>query len=369
MTTKRQNLTKNSRLCSQEQRFVVFEEKLISGPESVRDVYESHIKILSPSVEKDSGNYTCMIENFQAQLSSSSEIHISVLPRDESQIEIEEPTGTYRFFVRQFVNLRITANVEGYPKPTTFWLDRNGDKIETRGNYDVSNTNFSTLLKITKPTLNDFGNYTLVAENGIISKSKVFEVIVNAKPTLKKSESEIYVKVGDDASMSCEVRGYPPSKIDWIFQPCFTKSKCANQTISDANIETVQHDFITQISRVKLAPMQSGLLYCNAENDQGAQSAPETEVVVGDLEKPFIAWSNEGEIVAEGDSVTLTCGIAVNKYKPPVQWFFNDQLAETLPGNFTCYFESSIELMRNFFLLMQMRKSKPITDLYLHGPF
>lgn len=84
----------------------------------------------------------------------------------------------------------------------------------------------------------------------------------------------------------------------------------------------------TQISKLSFNPTHAGQVTCQARNSEGTASA-HAELVVGDLAKPLQIWGIDNEPVAEGDSVTLTCGASIYKHTNEMVWYFHDSPVES----------------------------------------
>lgn len=78
----------------------------------------------------------------------------------------------------------------------------------------------------------------------------------------------------------------------------------------------------TQISKLSFKPAHAGKVTCQARNSEGTASG-DAEVVVGDLASPLQIWGIS-DPVAEGDSVTLTCGASIYKHTSEMEWYHGD---------------------------------------------
>ena len=77
-------------------------------------------------------------------------------------------------------------------------------------------------LKIDQVSDLDAGTYTIKAENGIGANSNLVNtanidlIVYPLFPSLKiKSEKTLFLP-GEEAVIKCEIRGYPPPKINWF---------------------------------------------------------------------------------------------------------------------------------------------------------
>lgn len=75
----------------------------------------------------------------------------------------------------------------GNPIPQIIWLDNHGNDISltstenTTRKFEVTQQGSLNSLKIRRPTIQDVGNYTLVANNGKMQKKEEYELIVTSK--------------------------------------------------------------------------------------------------------------------------------------------------------------------------------------------
>lgn len=89
-------------------------------------------------------------------------------------------------------------------------------------------------------------------------------------------------------------------------------------------------DFM-QNSTIEFTPEKTGFVTCNAKNTEGTSEA-KAEVVVTDLEKEFIIWS-DGELeVAANEQHSIWCGASAHKYATELYWYKDDVLVENSSG-------------------------------------
>lgn len=75
-------------------------------------------------------------------------------------------------------------------------------------------------------------------------------------------------------------------------------------------------------------PTHAGKVTCQARNSEGTARA-DAELIVGDLAKPLLIWGIGNDPVAEGDSVTLTCGASIYKHTEDLVWYYQDAPVES----------------------------------------
>lgn len=84
----------------------------------------------------------------------------------------------------------------------------------------------------------------------------------------------------------------------------------------------------TQVSNLNFEPKHAGKVTCQARNSEGTASA-DAEVVIGDLAKPLQIWGIGNDAVAEGDTVTLTCGASIYKHTSDLVWYYHNSLVNS----------------------------------------
>lgn len=149
-------------------------------------MYVKRIRIKNVDRIKDSGVYGCEVGESNSK--NIDRIAIKILGADESVIDIAEPTNRYVVEINsRNRDVRFSAKVTGHPKPLSKWYNNLGIEIpysvvrDNKSKYEIQFMDYSTILIIRKPDLDDFGNYTVKASNGVIEKEKQFKLIVKGE--------------------------------------------------------------------------------------------------------------------------------------------------------------------------------------------
>lgn len=154
---------------------------------------------------------------------------------EEWFIDLKEPNNRYTLVLNSTKReAKWYVKYSGHPVPTLVWHDVHGNEISWSTTEDKSRKfeatleKRSTTLKIRNPKITDSGNYVLKANNGKKQKEQQFQLLVREKP--EASLTGITVKPGENATLHCEVFGFPTSTVVWYFIPCerleFDKGSC-----------------------------------------------------------------------------------------------------------------------------------------------
>lgn len=134
--------------------------------------------------------YKCEVGDVKRQ--NDDEVKIRALSKNETIIEITELTEQNLVEispnVEGKVDVKFSVIVTGHPKPEAKWFDNHGVEIryspvsDRKSKHEIQTNDSSTTLIIRNPDLDDFGNYTMKATNGLIEKQKQFRLIVKGEP-------------------------------------------------------------------------------------------------------------------------------------------------------------------------------------------
>ncbi|XP_076820482.1 vascular endothelial growth factor receptor 1-like [Clavelina lepadiformis] len=171
--------------------------------------------LITKSRFEDSGTYICNVITEDG--SKSSQIHLSVI--ESPFIEIQHRPNMVGFVsvIRGKV-VNLSFRVDGFPTPLTFnWFHGSTKLAETNSDSsDVRISESEFLLK--RASMSDAGIYTLKISNRVMTRNETFELVVMEPEPARivgNSESVISKNVGDDLTMTCDVRGTPKASILW----------------------------------------------------------------------------------------------------------------------------------------------------------
>lgn len=87
--------------------------------------------------------------------------------------------------------------------------------------YETSVALTEALLKIKDITIEDFGNYTLLAENEYETKSLTLFLNVTDKPSVYIESTNFHI-VNKPQTIKCIAAAYPKPSLYWYFKKCET---------------------------------------------------------------------------------------------------------------------------------------------------
>ncbi|XP_047130744.1 matrix-remodeling-associated protein 5 isoform X2 [Hydra vulgaris] len=172
------------------------------------------ILYINPVKISDFDTYTCQVQNnFSGFVNGSTQL---VARRNLSFLT--QPSEV-KVYLGDSITINCTA--QAYPKLTVNWVILNNNRttisspkvlVETQDNVIVE-----ILLTINNSTLDDYGNYTCVANNsdGNITTNTTLNVIWNLS-FLTQPSSEENVYLGGSITLNCTVQGYPKPWVNWL---------------------------------------------------------------------------------------------------------------------------------------------------------
>ncbi|XP_031631901.1 vascular endothelial growth factor receptor 1-like isoform X3 [Contarinia nasturtii] len=308
-----------------------------SHPELFQAVGKLIVKNLDKT--KDAGLYKCLVEDRSSNRNSAVMNIIKILGANESFINISEPSGRYKFEVSANQSeLKWYVKYYGHPVPEIVWRDIRGNEIswsqseDRNRKFEATKDEKATTLKIRKPRLGDSGFYVLHADNGRMIKEQKFQLLVKEKPQL--SMNDVSIKPGVNAVINCKIFGYPASSVTWSFIPCESveydltpcdesKRETYNQT--SMSVTTLAIPPFNQTSTFNFVPNNTGIVICDAKNSQG-KTETRAKVILNDLDEELSIWTKNELPIADGDNVSVTCGVSAHKYSTDLEWYKDDTL-------------------------------------------
>jgi hypothetical protein len=121
--------------------------------------------------------------------------------------------------------VRFLIDYIALPPALFTWYNPNGEEIANNNEltrnvdkYDVEITHNHIKFSIKHPEISDFGDYTLVANNGDGDVVRKVHLTVSEKPFCEMND--IYVMDGSDAELKCKCLAYPPAEVTCSYKPC-----------------------------------------------------------------------------------------------------------------------------------------------------
>uniref|UniRef100_A0A6B2EPK2 Putative vascular endothelial growth factor receptor 1-like isoform x3 n=1 Tax=Phlebotomus kandelakii TaxID=1109342 RepID=A0A6B2EPK2_9DIPT len=287
---------------------------------------------------KDQGLYFCKVTD-HSNKSNSNNKRITVLDPNQGFINMSEPSGRYTIKTNSNrPSVQWIIHYTGYPRPIYLsWYDNQGKEIPTWGDvedkYKVTIRDNDCVFQIKRIELKDSGEYTLKAYNTMVDRNITVKLIVEEKPTV--NVKDVYVMENEEAKITCDCAGFPPSDIEWTFTHCLispkwpTCDKADSITFGDDQVQVTASSSLFQQSHLTFRPTQPGKITCRAKNPKGEDSVS-AEVLVGDLIEPLHTWGvDEHNPISVGDEFSIYCGALVYNFTGPLHWYRGDLPVES----------------------------------------
>ncbi|XP_072945605.1 hemicentin-1-like [Epargyreus clarus] len=229
---------------------------------------------------KDAGVYKCQANNVVGTDSHEITLNVQYSPTD---VVIEAPKMT-----KTGDEVILYCRTSGEPAPKVEWL-RDGKSIASHEKYVIDKSNSLRFVA----DLKDSGSYTCVAINNHGRESKTTTIVVYDSPKIDKSKSNIEVKEGSTAVMSCRiVNGLPSPTITWEFKrQGSNRYERLRETKQEIHIDRVDLD-------------TSGVYKCEANNIAGRDFH---EIKLNVLYYPKIDKNKESITVTKGSKTVISC--------------------------------------------------------------
>nr|XP_045605396.1 vascular endothelial growth factor receptor 1-like isoform X1 [Procambarus clarkii] len=335
--------------------------RIYRDSQSQKMVTRTH-KIMQADPNHDSGNYTCKVK-VQNKFSPPNEIILNVIRKNSAhvQLRLDHPNIT------DMVD-SITWHVyfRAYPEPVFVWYKEGVEVLDStkptgnkRYKHDAIVEDGILTLTIDAPTVEDIGQYTLVAKvinNNTVAASDNITMYFTppVKPgqvKLKSSNLDEMLKKGAKFQMTCTSSGFPKPRVTLQFKHCFSKDNCTNYSpLSKENNETYNglsagisytpsHRVMESIKWNGQAHIP-GYYRCVADNELGNSTSPALSFIVTDGEYVHQSTSPvslEAEVngesqphqnlqVLEGDNLTFRCRSIKVLAAGALQWKLNGHL-------------------------------------------
>ncbi|CAH2071449.1 unnamed protein product, partial [Iphiclides podalirius] len=206
----------------------------------------------------DTALYMCQI-NTEPMTAQSFQLHVYVPP------DIVDSDSSGEVIVHEGDSIALHCAASGIPKPTITWR-REDLKLLTVGGEKVAKWE-GAWLNVTSAQCDMNGALFCIASNGVPpSVSKRIPLHVLCRPKTEIIQKMFGVYIGEDASLQCHIKAYPPPKVYWtnMYQDRIKDgSKHETKTILNA-YEHTSHLKINNVTRE-----DAGRYHCHAVNSLG----------------------------------------------------------------------------------------------------
>ncbi|XP_064075126.1 vascular endothelial growth factor receptor 1 isoform X3 [Vanessa tameamea] len=277
------------------------------------EILYNSITIMNATIN-DAGNYTCKctnpIDNRVARV-------VKIYKGKKGYVKVKSALRNLDLIETMQETIRLQFIVNAYP-PASFAFFRDGkDLPEDEEKYKIAKRYDSVYLNIDPLTIEDTGNYTMVASNEYETSNLTYDIRVKASPLVEFGpEVDKKYLLGSIATLRCEAIGYPLPKLKWIF---------INETGEENSYEATNTDvesIIKVSSLVKIPVQTSGNIICHAYNAIGNDSVARN-LLVYEISGGFGVKNADKAWFPEGQRVRMAC--YASKYNfINVRWIRDD---------------------------------------------
>ncbi|XP_056632203.1 vascular endothelial growth factor receptor 1-like isoform X1 [Diorhabda sublineata] len=282
----------------------------------------------------DRGTYVCNVSDHQGHFNVSN-ITVNVFDKTEQFISMYDvDNSSYRETKDGDEYVELKAEVWGHPQPNFTWYNNTGNEIASENDkYEVTYSQELniTSLKIKNINIDDYGNYTLIGNNGI-KKYLPFFVNVSAKPSVSLKTAHFHL-LREEGTVQCVTKGNPTPKITWE-DDSYLKLRYGNSHVSISEGKIIKNNPPILVSELKINATQSVAVKCIATNVidsvYGIIRYNVTDVlegfdISGFADTAIVNLVSKTAVYAIGENVSLKCSVDASYYSD-VAWL--------LDGNF-----------------------------------
>ncbi|KAM9324527.1 hemicentin-1 [Gastrophryne carolinensis] len=241
--------------------------KQLTGTERGINITEDRTMLIIKSLTPyDNGEYKCVAVN-EAGLTEN-KYNLKVL---EPPV-IKDKEGSTNVSVLMNHNMVLFCDATGSPMPLIVWYNGSTQVIE---DDNVQILEKGKKLRILKTSLSHSGLFTCISSNIAGSAEKHFFVNVIESPEIEGNNlnHNISTVVGEDAKLTCKVKGIPFPIIQWF--------KDNRLVVKDPNVDILENGQILYIKNSHLS--DGGQYKCVATNPAGSQAKQSTLIVNGKM--------------------------------------------------------------------------------------
>ncbi|XP_062841606.1 vascular endothelial growth factor receptor 1 [Trichomycterus rosablanca] len=182
----------------------------------------------------DRGAYKCYVTSGPAKR----EVNTSVIVHDQPFIRLKQRNGqVVRAYAGQ-KSFRLSPKLQAFPEPEVIWLKDGMVAAEQCSRYHVDGHS----LVIRDVAEEDAGVYTILTriQRFGLHQNLTLSLVVNVKPQIGEKavamREPATVPRSSRQALRCTAHGVPLPRIQWLWQPCPTKSRCEGPASSSWTI-------------------------------------------------------------------------------------------------------------------------------------
>lgn len=211
---------------------------------------------------QDAIMYKCTATNLVNKIAKDTKLELAYLD------DVTLPTSTL-YILRNDKTEVLCEKPKGSPVPSINWL-KGGQALPSK---KFRKQGCCTLEK-NKTKLTDTGNFTCVAKNGYVTKSKTIQIVVSEQPQITQKPDDQRLKEDKKAVLNCTVKSVPAAKISW------RKDGKEVQEDSEHIFEEVDGGLGKRLVIPKVKPSDNGTYECLADHPGGWADQAQAILVV-----------------------------------------------------------------------------------------
>ncbi|XP_014257942.1 obscurin isoform X8 [Cimex lectularius] len=265
---------------------------------------------------EDAGLYTCVASTSTGKISCSAELtvqgNVNLLTREPEAAKIKSSTTTYETNIGSSAMLE--TKVTGYPKPEIKWF-KEGEEIKISEKYKVLYEDDETSsLVIKNITLEDMGEYTVVASNLSGKSEDTVKLNVKAAPFFTKKLTDVHAMSSQEIRLNVNIGGNPKPTVAWY--------KDGKEVSESDHVKLIEEgsSYTLLIEKCNLYDVGSYSVICKNEVSQCSEFC-KVDVEGAPIFTRTLIKNAETE---EGDSLTFLVKVH-GKPMPSVEWFYKNK--------------------------------------------
>ncbi|XP_054724902.1 cell adhesion molecule DSCAM-like [Uloborus diversus] len=255
---------------------------------------------------KHNGNYTCRVSNSAGMDEKSDSLSMKGAIPELAPLHFP-PT------VKQGKRTAVTCSVvDGQPPFLFSWL-KNGEDLKNKRQYEITTTEYNSMLSISNPGAESNGNYTCRVSNaaGVDEKHDLLLVKALKAPKIKPFNFAGELSVGMRISIFCNVLdGDPPFNFQWFKD---------SQEEKDSNIKLFD-EFTSTLIITNLGAQHNGNYTCKVSNAAGMDEKSDVLSMKGAM-KPELAALHFSAEVKFGKRTAITCTVVDGEPPFTFSWY------------------------------------------------